>query len=298
MSFIVPLSMSFGSTASSLRGVIAKRSMAEWWSTYGLLPARLFSGAGIRNTILSLGPGDAVRATHHQIFSTASRSWLFENLDFCIANRKSSFPPVRSGVAQALGELLDQLSEPTWKEDGDEIYFRPTANYWVPVLPKRPAIFSLTGDNLGPDPGVKSVKLSANEDKDLAVAILGGKIGYFYWASVGDDFHINSPELLQPRILVSRAAKETGATNAADDVLKGISLATMRSNYAGSAYLNIRWVSLRDQTDKFDKFVLENLGLGVHWRALNIWYRQSMRSNDARVASGIISPEEAKTVWS
>jgi type I restriction-modification system DNA methylase subunit len=298
MSFIVPLSMSFGSTANRLRGVISKRGLAEWWSTYGLLPARLFSGAGVRNTILSLGPGDSVHSTHLQIFSAASRSWLFQNLEFMRAKRELTNPPVRAGVAQELGEFLDTLSEPTWKEDGEEVFFRPTANYWVPVLPKRPAIFSSTGKNLGPDPRVQTLRLSVDEDKVLALAILGGKLGYFYWGSVGDDFDVNARELLPPRILVSRASTDSTMEELAADVQDGISLATMRSNYAGHAYINIRWVSLRDRTDKFDKYVLEKLGLGIHWRALNIWYRQSMRSNDARVASGIISPEEAKAVWS
>ena len=298
MSFIVPLSMSFGGTADRLRGLIARRKSAEWWSTYGLLPARLFSGAGIRNTILSLGVGETIQTTHHQIFSAASRSWLFQNLEFRESNRSASKPPVRAGVSQELGEYLEKLSEPAWREDGEEIFFRPTANYWVPALPKRPSIYSLAGEELGPDPRIQRAALSSVEDKDLAVAILGGKLGYFYWSSTGDDFDVNARELLQPRILVSRLTLDEKALKLARSVLDGITDATMRSNYAGNAYINIRWVSLRHLTDQFDKYVLTQLGLERHWRPLNIWYRQSMKSNDARVASGILSTQEALEVWS
>jgi hypothetical protein len=43
--------------------------------------------------------------------------------------------------------------------------------------------------------------------------------------------------------------------------------------------VNIRWTSVRGTTDLFDRYVLEQLGLMEHWRPLNIWYRQSMRSS-------------------
>lgn len=297
MSFIVALSMSFGSTANRLRGLISQSGFAEWWSTYGLLPARLFSGAGIRNTILSLGPGGGVQATHHQIFSAASREWMFQNLEFRRAKREGQVPPVRSGIAQELGEYLDGLREPSWKEDGQEIFFRPTANYWVPVLPIRPFLYSIQGEKIELDPGVRAERLSAGENKETALSILAGKIGFLYWSSIGDDFHVNPRELLNPRIMAYRAGVDKHLVSIAEEILRSINSATMRSNYGGKAYINIRWVGLREATDQFDKLALELVNMGAQWKSLNIWYRQTMRSNDARVASGIISVNESQAVW-
>jgi type I restriction-modification system DNA methylase subunit len=297
MSFIVMLSLSFGETGEAIRGLISKMGFEEWWSTFGQRPKGLFSGAGVRNTILALGPGSRQFTTHHHIFNDSVRTWLFECLEYSECDRKGSSAPVRSGVAQNLGELISQLSLPDFKNDGEEIFFRPSANYWLPVFPSRPPALDLEGLEIGEDSRVKSLRLDSREGKTKVVAVLGGKIGYFYWSSIGDDFDVNARELLGPRRLLFELPEDAKLSDAAAGVMNKIKHVTVANARSGKMYLNIRYASMREATDVFDRLVLEAIGQIQEWKSLNIWYRQSMRANDSKAKSGLISEKRADSLW-
>ncbi len=297
MSFIVMLSLAFGDSGSAFREIISKRDFEEWWSTYGQRPKGLFSGAGVRNTILALGPGNNQHTTHHHIFNDSVRTWLFETLEYFDCARTGSSAPVRGGVAQELGELISNLATPHMKGDGEQVFFRPSANYWLPIFPKRPPALDLQGIEIGEDTRVNSLRLDSKEVKSHVISVLGGKIGYFYWSAIGDDFDVNTRELLGPRLLVLGFINNKQLTKVADGVMRRLETVTVGNARSGKIYLNIRYASMRDVTDLFDRLVLEELGQLQNWKPLNVWYRQSMRANDSKATSGLIESERARRIW-
>lgn len=284
-SFVVMLNLSFGDDFKILREIINKRQNTQWWSTYDQLPQGLFSVAAVRNTILTLGPGEVVRhVTHHQIFTVASRSWLFANLEYfeCPASLKDS--PVRAGVASKLaGELLKLQLPPDNLLRAGSLVLKATSNYWVPVAHKRPPVLDL---NLKPlkyrDKKISELKIETGESEVITLALLAGKIGFMWWQARGDGFDVVQKTLREPRALGRDHWNNPDLTAIAQSVLAQGIKNTVVNKYDGKNYVSIRWAGIRQTSDAFDKQILEVAGLNQHWRALNIHYRQTMRSDDSR----------------
>ena len=297
LSLIVMLSLSFGDTNRNLRSVISDRNAAEWWSTFGLWPTGLFSGAGVRNTVLSVGPGVGIHTTHHHIFNNQIRKWMFEAINFVPTKRVGGDAIVRAGVAQVLAEAIEGSVADLGSKSGKDLYYRPAANYWVPIFPERPHFFDRSGRGLGTDPRVSALALGDNESEDISLMVLAGKVGFLFWSAVGDDFDVNERELIPPRRFVLSNPASEALQAIAYKAKQAAALATVRNPYAGNVFINIRWASLRRETDVFDRALLEHLDLLQHWRALNIWYRLVMRSNGSKSEAGLMSQDQAAKVW-
>lgn len=297
ISLIVMLSLSFGDTNRDLRQLVADRSVAEWWSTFGLWPKGLFSGAGVRNTILSLGPGSGVNTTHHHIFNDSIRRWMFEGIRFTPTTREGGDSLVRGGLPQDLAEAMSQAKTSLEPKSIQKVYYRPTANYWVPVFPQRPDYYDRNGTVLGKDERVNELSLGDQESKEIALLVLAGKLGFLFWSAIGDDFDVNERELTAPRRLVQSSGYSEELRVLASKTLQATGQATVRNAYAGKVFINIRWASLREYTDLFDRALLEHVGLLDQWRPLNVWYRQVMRSNDSKSEAGLLDRPEAARLW-
>jgi hypothetical protein len=299
-SFIVMLSLAFSGGFASLRGLLHDTNRAEWWSTFGKRPDSLFSGVQVCNTIVVLGPegGSSKYSTRHNLFSVASRSALFQTIEYYLTDRNSSKVPIRGGVANV---VASKLSSSLWqglvRPSGDAIPIRPTGRYWFPVLVGTPPSFGARLELLGPaDPGVLKVNLFETESRSLVTATLAGKIGYLWWSSIGDDFHAKPSEATQVRYFISGLSKSSALENLASSVISAARTATFATVNAGSTQINIRWNAVRDVTDRFDKLLLEELGLAEHWRALNIWYRQVMKSSGENANGRTLSQSEVESL--
>jgi hypothetical protein len=268
-----------------------------WWSTYGNLPSSLFKGeVKVRNTILSLGPGNGFQATKHNIFTAASRSWLFDSLEFRETPLTSEGAPLRGGLAN---NVLSALASSGGKilQGTELIYLRPTGRYWFPVMPIQPPLLDKSLEPTKPkDFGVTAIVLDAKENQQLAVAIRAGKIGFAWWGATGDDFHCLPSQSIAPRLFVSELWGNSTAQDLAKEVIdQGMKKYFARKN-SGDCYVNIRWSSASLATDKFDMFVLQELGLASEWRNLNIWYRQTMRSSGDNASSVTLSKEQVASL--
>lgn len=278
--FVVMLNLAFSDQYGSLRKIFAESGLAEWWSTFGKRPDGLFSGVQVVNTIAVLGPNRKVHVTKHNVFSKESRNSLFENLEYGLINRSDSEVPHRSGLAAELAEAIrSKKSNYPLNRDGKVIHFRPTARYWFPVLPGPIPLLDPAGSIVEDiDPGLKTIKLFEGENSNISAAILAGKLGYLFWSSSGDDFHASSNEALHPRALGMSLAASEKLHALAEKVIQAAKNALFSTVNAGSQQVNIRWNSIRDITDEFDRQLLTEAGLNGEWRSLNIWYRQTMKS--------------------
>lgn len=280
LSMIVMLSLSFSSDFAKAREVLMQSpARASWLSSFGKRPDSLFKGVEVSNTIFTSGPGTGFVATKHNLFSSNSRSWLFGGVEFFPTPVTRDLIPTRGGVANG---LLGHLIAPRVPiQPGTEGFFmRKTGRYWFPALPTAPPVFDVNLNSISPrDARVKFVPTDYQEPPSLAVAILAGKIGFLWWSAVGDEFDFLPDQTIAPRSLISSLWSNRALLELAERVKSAGDTAYFASNTRGALYVNIRWTSVRATTDLFDRYVLEALGLIEHWRSLNIWYRQAMRSS-------------------
>ncbi len=297
--FIVMLNLAFSSGFDRLRERISCRDGAEWWSTFGKRPDSLFTGVQVRNTILILAPGKGVFSTSQQIFTKASRGTMFKNIEYFPLNRVGDSAPFRSGIANQLVETISKAKQPPGKGlSTRSIYLRKTGSYWFPALPEIPSVLSAERELTAElDPGVPSIQLLPDESELTALGVLAGKIGYLWWSASGDDFHTKTSESLKPRLFALTVSGSENLTRLATEVIQAGYTATFASQNAGWYQSNIRWSALREITDKFDSALLRELGLEEHWRPLNIWYRQVMKSTRENANGVNLSENLARRVF-
>lgn len=290
--FIVMLNLSFSEKFSPLRGVIGKREGAEWWSTYGKWPTQLFAGVRVANTILILGPGDKQHSTRHHIFGSPQRKHLFQSIHYSKFSREISEPPIRGGLSEPLLRAIRSLPLPAGPVSRESLFLRPTGQYWFPVLFGAPPVLNDEGEVVAElDPRLVEIKLVKGESRLISGAALAGKISYAWWSAVGDDFDCRRDEAEIGRKLGLAIMEDASLVQLAEKVRDAGQLnAFVSKNMAG--YVNVRWINAREETDIFDRAAMETAGLLTHWRSLNIWYRQCMRSTRDNLNSRYLTEDE------
>jgi len=281
-SFIVMAALAQSDRYRPLREVVAARRSAEWWATYGLMPAGLFPpNVRVRNTILSVGPGQLVQGTRHHLFSQDQRPWLMPTTEYSEVSRNSGDAPVRGGVATNILTMMAKLATPRGKPSGKSILFRPTGAYWMPVMPGPAPVLSLELDIVQPvDTRLKRVGLVHDESPRDAVAVAGGSLAYLWWQMIGDNFDLNPSEADVPRALAQLARGSAGWDEAVAAVVAAIRSVTHITKYAGKWYFSVRWTGIRMTTNEVDRLVVSALGgTSDDWRRVGVLYRQMMRSS-------------------
>lgn len=299
-SFVVMLSLAFSEGFGELRRIFVENQFSEWWSTFGHRPDGLFTGPGVKNTILTLAPkGNGQHTTQHNIFDSRSRSWLFKCLEFSPTQRMSSAPVMRGGVIQDLIERIAKAPTVSGPVSSQKIGVPPTSLYWMPVLPGIPPI-------LNPDLTVfeanssrtSPVSLHAGEDKELVLAVLAGKLGFAWWSSTADNFDVAKKDTIQPRSFIRPLTRSSELDSAVSEVMASGKANLIQTLYAGKLLINIRWSSARSATDKFDRLVVESMIGTEAWRDLNIWYRKAIPTVlESPGNTKACEAELADTIW-
>ena len=296
VSLIVMLNLSFGKGFGPLRQVFSDQGSCEWWSTFGNFPEGLFKGADVRNTLITLGPGDGVWATRHHIFNSATRKWMFSGLHYHAIARALDEVPNRGGLASDLISAWPQGELDINSQSGQSLFLKPTGTYWLPVLPSQPhAVLADSSPSSVLEEGLKRVFLDNREERWLVTAGLAGKLGFLWWSALGDNFHTGPENTVPVRVALLSLGEESKS-----DLRKVATLlensfhpAIFLSNHKGLR-VNIRWSDMAEVTDLFDSELLDCLGLEQYWRPLSIWYRQVMRSSGASKKDKAITIAQAK----
>lgn len=282
--FIVPINLAFSDQFEVMRGLLYRLSAKQWWSTYDQLPQGLFEGAAVRNTIhIGAASGESESfSTHHQVFTVATRNWLFESLAYSRTDVVDSMAPARGGICNGLINAIRRTPGALVKTTKSRLTLKSTANYWVPVHPQRPPILDL--DFIPQDivdKQVNELDLAVGEADVTLLALLSGKIGFVWWQAMGDGFHTIESTFDLLRLAFIKASGHP-LEIAAQQVLDAGLDNTVANMYKGLNYVSIRWAGIREVSDEFDHLALDAAGYGADWRNLNILYRQIMRANDSR----------------
>lgn len=292
--FIVMSNLAFGKKFAALRQKIADQDFSEWWATFGKRPDSLFKGIQVRNTILLLTKGSSKYSTHHKIFSVKTRQALFATLEYTEIVRRDSDIPLRGGVSNQIVTAISKSTRSNCDMSSKSIFSSRSATYWYSVMPSQVPILDAKGNPVLQKNELNTeIKLLVCEPKNVALALLGGKLGYLWWAAVGDDF--NSGSLYGEKVLglLNGISEDPVLEKLASEVAAKTRSLYFASSNAKAMYMNIRWSGAREVTDRFDLRVLELIGLQDCWRDLNIWYRQAMKSSGSNSNSVTFTSKQA-----
>jgi len=295
--FIVMSSLAVWDAFAPLREVISSRGGSEWWSTYGKIPAALFKGVKVRNTIVVLGPGDEKFVTRHHIFTARQREWLFPTIEYSRSARVGAEWPVRGGVATPVLERLRDLELTAGPDSGANIYLRPTATYWFPAMLGPAPVLNSDGNVIEPvDTRLRVIPLGNRESRADAIAMLGSRLTYLWWTAIGDDFDVYQRETIAPRAL-ALVARDDASWDAAVSSVINAARDVVYVSLNKKWYFNVRWNNIRHVTDELDQIALRSMGVSADdWRALNVLYRQVMRSSGDSAKGRYVSPEEMSSM--
>jgi hypothetical protein len=205
--------------------------------------------------------------------------------------------PNRGGIAH---NIVDRINK-SWRVPSPvegpvkSVYTLRTASYWYPILPSKVPIID---DDLVPrkekHEGLLEIVLRNFAESSLGLVLLGSKLSYLFFSSTSDDLNCGpqyGEKVLGLLSELTDIEEVSGFVPLVTSAAKDNYFATKND---GKLYLNIRWSSLRAHTDLFEKALLGQIGLEQDRRALNIWYRQTMRSGGDGPKSIPVSADKAK----
>ncbi len=304
LAFIVMLSMSFGKDFEVIRTLVSDEKRSEHWSTFGLWPRGLFEGAGVRNTILLLGPKSkdpSVFSTRLHIFNEEQRSWMFDCIEYTRSSRSRGSASLSGGLLQEFVEEVSATASTPRRAGSAHIYLKSVGNYWFPALPGHPPTLDSSGAVVASkDSEVDPVALWDSETPAQTFALGVSKLAYLWWHASGDNFHATKSTFEKLRQWF--AAKATHWPNELQSIEEEIWSAWpdfgIRNLYNGKYSYNLAVPKLRPYTDRWDELVCSHLDpSGALWRALNTWYRQVMRSDDGKRERAQIPRKECLQVF-
>lgn len=199
---IVPLSLTFSRDFKSLRSFLINKFRSNWFSSFSKRPASLFSANVQINNAIHLGSKKGRKKSYttliHRWYSK-ERSKLFEKIHYA-----EFTPSLWDGVIPKLShqrmlsalELAMKNNSSLNKFHGTAdsqqcLYFAKTAYNWVSFSFKPAPCFD-EDDKPIPPTGTGRVYFVDSLTLDLAHTLLNGKLGFLWWAIVGDNFHVTN----------------------------------------------------------------------------------------------------------
>ncbi len=278
---VVPLSIAFGRQEAALRRIVEERCKEVALRHYNIIPDTIFNGAptlkGWKNrqraTIISAVLGDgppAIKSTGLQVWSAAERKQ-------CLAQRPAtSLPRLASSVDERIsGQWLRTPTEEValltqavagqartvesyrLKPNGDEagahrLAFPQVAGYFLGSIP---------ADAVAP----RRENVFAVEDRDvlrLLMATLNGHVGYAWWWTVGDGFHIKSVSDLGLLTVPDAWAENPGpAVELGERLIQAIPQCITEKKNSGRVWRNVNFHLKPDLIEELDNLHIAALGL-------------------------------------
>ena len=306
-SMILPLSVQFSSQFTKAREVVSAMLDQRWVSTFGLIPAALFSGqASVRNTILA-GKRMALRsetctAQSGRTFVTRYHRWvadfrtaLFPTLRYTELPDKLEHSAgwIRLGSAQeaklltrllAQGRTIGSLTMPRGQGPTTELFFKQTARYYLSTFLSAPPAFDAYGNEI-PQTEISGIRFGDLRYLNAAFALSLSKLGMLWWQATSDEFHVtksglcSTPVPSDPRIVTSAASLASDLQSALEE-----NLTFYRNANKWMGNYDVRKV--RHLTDQVDWLVLEALGLQDCWPDLQLFYatflKQTREAHESR----------------
>ena len=297
-SMILPLSVQFSSQFTTAREVVSAMLDQRWVSTFGLIPAALFSGqASVRNTIIAgrrvLGRSESCTVQSGRTFVTRFHRWiadfrpaLFPTLRYTELPEKleRSAGWIRLGSAQeaklltrllAQGRTIGSLTMATGHGATRELFFKQTARYYLSTFLSAPPAFDAHGNEIA-QTEVSAIRFGDLRYRDAAFAVSLSKLGMLWWQATSDEFHVtksglcSTPVPSDPMIVASAASLASDLQSALEE-----NLSFYRNANKWMGNYDVRRV--RNLTDQVDRLVLQSLGLEHYWPDLQLFYATFMK---------------------
>ena len=296
---ILPLSVQFSDRFAKAREVASSMLDQRWVSTFGLIPAALFSGqASVRNTILAGGRmssrSEISTSQSGSTFVTRFHRWIAEFRPALFPTlRYTAIPPqlertagwIRLGSAReakllaklvAEDKTIGNLISAPRQRATDELLFKQTASrYYLSLFLTAPPVFDASGKE------IKHTKVSKLQFVDIqfrnaAFVLSLSKLGLLWWMATSDEFDVtksglcSTPIPSDPTVL---AAAASFATDLQDALEENITFYRNANKWMGN--YDVRKV--RHLTDQIDRLVLESLELEDCWLDLQLFYATFMK---------------------
>ena len=293
-SMIVPLSLTFSRDFSKLRTLLYEECGHIWFSSFGRIPAALFSfDTRVRNTIYLTKKGKEESPRYlttrlHRWFES-QRPTLFENLSYSEFSQKpfgGLVPKLGSAkILQELETLLEGSEYRIGKEliakgKGVPLDFKGTAYNWLTFCIERPPITTPDGTPIQ-HTSYGSVLFSDKVSRDLSLLLLNGRLAFLWWVAIGDDFHLTRSNFTSapfgPKQLGSK--EKTFVATRLPKLTETMSNNVDFKLNAGKNIGNYNLVKCRHITDEVDKAWLKSLGLENLWEEIELEHVMVVRTS-------------------
>ncbi|MCW5725610.1 MAG: Eco57I restriction-modification methylase domain-containing protein [Maricaulaceae bacterium] len=290
---IVPLSLTFSAEFDSVRKLLYSSYAANWFSSFGRIPAALFShDVRVRNTI-HLGTKAADRPLNHTTrlhrWFDAYRSSLLPMMSYGAFQPSlwgSRVPKLESQPLIAAYEA--QLQNPQNRMDRIvskrstryALNFKKTAYNWLNYCRELPPCYDSAGKR------VEHTKFGrlffeSEEDQELGMLIANGKLMLIYWFAIGDDFDVTRWNFTEFPMSMSQLTREQrlGLRALVSDLESAMSANIQFKLNAGKRVGNFNLARCRDVTDRSDRLFASAIGFDRLWDDIELYYNQTVRTD-------------------
>ncbi len=273
-SMIVPIAFQFSKDYEIIRDLVASKKPARWVSTYSRNPASLFDASvGVRSTIVL-----AHHSTENRLATSSLRRWqedgrqhLFGTTRYAlVGEKKAGFPWPRTGTS-SLSRLYEGLIGPSGNlgyatvRAGESLGFKQTALYYLSIFVDDPPSWTMSGKRI-PQTQIGKINFRTEDERDIALIMLAGRLGVWWWGATADDFHVTNGLLESFPISISQIKSiQTELLKLSRQLRKEQLKHPLVTKYAGNEMGNYDMSRCRHITDRSDMLILDVLDLGQYW---------------------------------
>lgn len=273
-SMIVPIAFQFSKDYEIIRAVVANKKPARWVSTYSRNPASLFDASvGVRSTIVL-----AHHSTENRLATSSLRRWqedgrqhLFATTRYAlVGENKVGFPWPRAGTS-SLSRLYEGLVASSGSigyatvRVGESLGFKQTALYYLSIFVDDPPSWTMSGKRI-PQTKIGRISFRTEDERDIALTMLAGRLGVWWWGATGDDFDVTTGLLESfPISILQVKSIHAELLKLSRQLRKEQVKHPLVTKYAGKEMGNYDMSRCRHITDRSDQLILEVLDLGQYW---------------------------------
>lgn len=290
---IVPLSLSFSADFDGTRQLLFSDYAANWFSSFGRIPAALFShDVRVRNTIhlgaKGTGPSRNMTTRLHRWFE-AYRSALMPMMSYGAFrpslwnNRipKIESQPLIRAFENQLQNSLQRLDRVVSKRPTRHVLnFKKSAYNWLNYCRELPPCYDSSGGRIE-HTKFGQIAFDRDLDMDLSMLIANGKLMLIYWFAIGDDFDVTRWNFTEFPISTSQFSR-TQQSELLELVpeLESAMLQNVQFKLnAGKKVGNYNLARCREITDKSDFIIANAIGFGDIWDDIELYYYQTVRTD-------------------
>jgi hypothetical protein len=289
---IVPLSLSFSTDFDDTRRLLYSEYSANWFSSFGRIPAALFShDVRVRNTIhigSKSGGLPQNMTTRLQRWFEAYRPFLLPTLCYAQFRPKLWKHRVPKIDSQRLvdcfedklraSRTLAHVMSP--KPTKNRLYFKKTAYNWLNFCRTLPPSYDSSGA-LTPQTKFGDLYFSSEQTLQLSLLLGNGKLMFVYWLAIADDFDVTKWNFAEfPADFSLIDPSQMDALRQMGPALEQTMLENTQFKLnAGKKVGNYNLAKCRNLTDRSDMVFARAFGFLDAWDDVELYCSQAVRTD-------------------